>query len=253
MQVRATTTGDGTEAEWVPGPTETDAAPRNPVILAGSDERERAEGAWRAARAISEAPRLTDAHPIVIVHPGFAERNALIAGARALDQPWQGNVVARLHADSVLAGAASHAELAGELPADGRLAEDPFVVLARTNAGRPVVVAARGSFEGRDRLLLLSFVDAGSLTSAALVRAVLHAAHTPESLTELAAPHIRDETVAEWRRPAVPAAVSNVDDQRAASDGRWLWILALGLLVAEWWMRRPAMERLAQMAHDRAA
>jgi hypothetical protein len=52
------------------------------------------------------------------------------------------------------------------------------------------------------------------------------------------------------RRPGPPAADAPVGDE---SDRRWLWALALGLLAAEWWLRRSRVDRSTAIATNNEA
>ena len=236
----------GATVEWsVRARPAADTRP-GPVLLAGANERERADAAHAAALSVSTgtpAPR----RPIAIVFPGYEGRAALARGAAPMSEPWMGDVLAALRRDSILVAAASGAEVADAG------AESSFVAVARTAAGRPVAVAAHGAAEGADRLLLFAQVDAGSLASAALIAAAMRAASVAIPVTELEPATLTEQTIATWRREArTGPEIANGDD--GSSDARWFWLLALVLLAVETWMRRtPGKRRLPEVARERAA
>jgi hypothetical protein len=80
-----------------------------------------------------------------------------------------------------------------------------------------------------DALLLLAD------TSELLVAALIAAAGAGPAVRELATLHVADSSLAQWQRPAVaragPAGVAD-------SDGRWLWLAVLVLLLGELFLRR---------------
>jgi len=222
------------------------------VILAGAAERARADAARDAALTVSAAVPAVG-RPTAIVHRQYEQRDRLVRDAKPLRLAWEGDIVARLRGDSMLLTAASTADVAADSGIDQTVSDSQFVVVARTAAGRPVALAAHGSVDGVDRLLLFSRADAGSLASAALIAATMRASTVEPVVGELEPSTIPEQTLESWRRPAASgrASMSTGDD---ASDGRWFWMLALVLLGIETWMRRARREaRAPEMAHERAA
>ena len=222
------------------------------VILAGAGERARADAARDAALTVSAAVPAVG-RPIAIVYRQYEQRDRLVRDAKPLSLAWEGDIVARLRGDSMLLTAASTADVAADSGIDQTVSGSQFVVVARTAAGRPVALAAHGSVDGVDRLLLFSRADAGSLASAALIAATMRASTVEPVVGELEPATIPPQTLEAWRRPAASgrASMSTRDD---ASDGRWFWMLALVLLGIETWMRRARREaRAPEMAHERAA
>ena len=191
-------------------------------ILAGPDERARADAAVRAAATVAVRSPLDSTHVVAIVYPQFAQRTELMRSSSAIHTRWATDLVARLGSDSML-------------------------------------ITRQDSSEGRDRLLLFSSADAGSLTSAALIAAVTQARSMASPLAELEPSLLSDETLTSWQRaPAADApARNNGNANPGTSDGRWFWVLALALLALETWMRRavPGLgaNRLTADARDRAA
>lgn len=248
---RTTLSAKGTAVEW-----STRAAARPAIdqvlILAGADERVRADASARAAATVAVRSPLDSAHVVAIVYPQFAQRAELLRRARALYARWATDLVARLRADSMLIAAAASATPSSVTDTTG-------LTVAKTESGRPVVIAKQDSVEGRDRLLLFSFADAGSLMSAALIAATARARSMAPGLAELEPTILSDATLLSWQRPpaADAPARTNAPVHPGTSDGRWLWILALGLLALEMWLRRSApaarAARLSPDASDRAA
>jgi hypothetical protein len=69
------------------------------------------------------------------------------------------------------------------------------------------------------------------------------------STLELKNPYpVPAEQLAAWRRPpGPPAANTPLSDE---GDRRWLWGLAILLMIAEWWMRRSAKSALPERIED---
>lgn len=100
----------------------------------------------------------------------------------------------------------------------------------------------------------MPLVDAGSLTSAALISAATRAVSSAPPITELESSTIGDSALASWERSSSAAAVSPADPSSDASDGRWFWMAALALLALETLLRRARPRQVApELRHDRAA
>jgi hypothetical protein len=247
-----------TQVEWT-----SDDSVAGPILdaivsSAADDEMGRANAARRAAM-LSTATLVADGrHPIMLVHREYASRAEVLRATAPLKAAWQGDVVARLRADPMLAGAA--AMVADEdlaVRADSMTAPmpsgAPLVVLARTPSGRPIAFAGAHDLRGIDWLVLFSETDAGSLASAALIAATLRATARPIMAEELEPSVVSEPTLEGWRRPtaAMPtSAGADID----ASHGRWLWLLALLLLGVEAWMRRVRRDAVGPaIAREQAA
>ncbi|MES2522539.1 MAG: BatA domain-containing protein [Gemmatimonadota bacterium] len=145
----------------------------------------------------------------------------------------------------------------------GTIDSSHYVVVA-TRAGVPLVQAAQDSSAGASRLLLFCLADAGSALSAALIAATSNALESgvgdsPGATVPATAAmpvHEReplllsDAELARWNRAAgdsvaaAAAVISAADAERGGpSDARWLWALALSLLVVEALVRRAGAPR----------
>ena len=71
-------------------------------------------------------------------------------------------------------------------------------------------------------------------------------------VTEMEPTTVPDDVLRSWQRePDASAAHISTD---GASDGRWLWIVALVLLGLETWLRRARREEVqSPVVRDRAA
>jgi hypothetical protein len=79
--------------------------------------------------------------------------------------------------------------------------------------------------------------DPGSLDAALVVKAALDARRDPRSLEEVEPRRIDEAVLTGWSRPP-GTADPNTWRQTDESDGRWLWALALALLIVEALLRR---------------
>ncbi len=128
-------------------------------------------------------------------------------------------------------GAAERADLAAaSAPVDEPWMADVLAALppdAKTTGG------SRDS-----RLLLFPDVEPGSLASATLMASLLRAtASAPVPTAELEPEVLEDETLRGWERAAGPVATAG------GNDGRWVWLLVIGLLFTEQWVRRTRAGR----------
>jgi hypothetical protein len=234
---RIALTGSRTHVEWSERAAADSIMPW--LLLADLSERDDVTAAARAAVAIG-IPGAEPVRPIAVVYPRYADRRQLLRSVQPPDAQWMAHAIARMRADPLLHAATTDAApvddvvTADSSAAAGAVAESAFVAVARTDRGEPVAHAARGSVDGVDRLLLFVRVDAGSLASAALLAAAARAAGPEVSVDELEPLSIDDGVLASWAREPVPSA----SPSREASDGRWLWVLALMLIGVESWLRR---------------
>jgi hypothetical protein len=231
---RISPSADRTDVEWL---TSTGSA-RQPgvdlVMLTGASERDAIVAATHAAHTLAVALPVDTAKPVAIVYPQFEGRAALARGAAAPRAPWMTELVARLRGDSMLASvaAAAHDVTADTLGAGNGL------VVARMEDGRPLIVALQGTVEGRERLLLISRANAGSIASATLISAVSRALSLAPPLAELDQATISESVLVTWQRPSAAYAPAHTGGPTTGdSDGRWLWLLVLILLALETWLR----------------
>lgn len=243
---------DRTDAEWGPAVVSTNGFNDVPLSLAGASERAGANAATAAASAVGVRLPLDSAHAraVAIVYPRFEQRVELLRNAKPVADAWMVDIIARLRSDSMLIAAAARVSALASVDTTNGL------VVARDQSGRAIVSATHGAVQGSDRLLLISLADAGSLTSAALVAATRRALSAAPALSELEPATLADNVLAAWQRaPSADVTTrTNASANTGASDGRWLWILALLLLGLETWLRRvPRTPIAADVAHDRAA
>lgn len=222
-----TASPDGTEATWGPRPVE---APLLPRVLAGEADRVAVEAALAAARN-SAAPE-PGRRRVAVVFPGAPDRDAMLSGLEWPDSAWLGSLLVALSRDAVLRSIASGA-MAGTCGLAG-------VPMAPDESGAPVAMVA-GVRPSTGELVIASCVAVGTLAGAALVARVAAAATGATRPTELEPAVLPDELLRRWERPG--AARRAGPDAAAASDGRWLWLVALLLLgVEQWWRDRPVRE-----------
>lgn len=230
--VRTTLVGESAEVSWQRiGPATDWLLPRfgTPAELAD------AALAVNAANAIGRADAsVVRQSSITLLFTGAAA-----ATTAPLSERWQGDVVARVVADSLFAETAA-LEMSG---ADSVAA--PAIVIARGLDGRPIVSAASN---GAGRLLFFVHARASSVTAMALHAAItrepaawIAAELEPRTLTDTELAHLStvhvDGNLVE-REPDVPLE---------SPATRWLWILALAFLAIEWLVRnRLASARSAE-------
>ena len=250
---RSAFAASGTATEWSAAPhtANTDVV----QLLAGESERAATSAAERAAQSIGGPSAVDSTHRVAIVYPGYAQRGAMLNGAGLPHSRWMTDVVLRLRTDSLLSSAAAAATASD--PAGGDSLTNSRTVIARGADGRPLIVAAEDSSAAGARLLFFSAADAGSLTSATLIAAVYRAISTAPSVAELEPESVPDSALARWQRAPAVEAPRKVPGGEGESDGRWLWIAVLVLMVLETVVRRTTAPSVGiapvQVAHDRVA
>lgn len=113
-----------------------------------------------------------------------------------------------------------------------------------TATGAPLDVGERDGV-----LSVRTGLPASSPFAAAIVRAVLLAAHPVVVDHEREITALDEPTLAAWRRPAVPLPIVPPD----ATDGRWWWGAALALVLVEGVARRRPVSRPEAEVHAHAA
>jgi hypothetical protein len=98
-----------------------------------------------------------------------------------------------------------------------------------------VASVARGS-GAEPGLLVFLCVDPGTASATAVLAAIESAIAPAAALEELEPTFVPDEVLRRWDRPAVEFTPRG--QEQTSPDGRWLWFLALGLLLLEEWIRR---------------
>jgi hypothetical protein len=247
----ATTADDRTDFVWQTRPT-ADAVPLAVVVLAGADEA-------AAASLTIAAGRLSrlgaTSGPVTLVLPGAASRDALLERAGPIDEPWMLEVLAGVRQDETV-GAAARAATSADAPGFGNGRLTP-VVLAPDR--EPLAFAGAASVDGGHRLLIFLATGARDMFTAAVLAALPagRAGGGRADFAELDPDRIAEATLRGWQRDATPAAAAAGGGRTNDSDGRWLWLLALVLLVVEGWMRRerasPATAAPREATHARVA
>jgi aerotolerance regulator-like protein len=153
------------------------------------------------------------------------------ASSRLL-QPWQGDLFLTLRRNSRLTRAVNSS---GRAPA----CEPPGATISATPSG----------------VVLHSCLEGGSVAATALLGAAAAALIDRPAFDEQEPTTVSDETLRSWERPATDLAPGGKGE--TSPDGRWLWLLAMALLVLEQVMRRGAVIQSAPpmttMREDRVA
>jgi hypothetical protein len=256
---RITLAADRTAVEWTLRPATVQPDSSALLLLAGAAERVAARAARRAAQTIAGASPKPD-RAVAIVYPQYEQRAQLLRDARPLNRPWMADAVLALRSDSTLQAAAAlargWADTARAVNRDDSGHAAAFPSVARTADGQTLAFAAESVVQGRERLLLFSNAEAGSLISAALIAAATRAQAQLLPIIELEPATLSPETLAQWQRPAADLSRPQVDRAGGTSDGRWFWLLALALLALETWLRRTRRQTRSptlEPGHERLA
>jgi hypothetical protein len=114
-----------------------------------------------------------------------------------------------------------------------RVAAHPWTVLLADDGGRTIVASAAAG----DELVVDVAAPSDSLLAAAVVRAALNARVDVDGYREMEIARSEPALLDALKRPAGPV---DAGAWRSAdvTDARWCWLLALGFLLAELWLRR---------------
>lgn len=195
--------------------------------LVGPGETALASASLRAANSIGVPAASTSRDSVTFIFPTAPERATLRARAAPLRAAWMIALVARLRESTLLA----------QLAADGPGTSDTLTAAVRSLRGAARVAAAA------DGNQLLLFVDdsVAATFSAALAATVLRLQDRATPMSEQEPIAIDPTRLASWERvPGTEGSGSVAATE--SSEGRWLWLGALVLLGAEWWMRRRTAE-----------
>ncbi len=214
---RSTLAADQTTAEWSVRPIERPDLSQV-LLLTGQEEIDAAAAAMEAALTMAAPPR-DGAHQVAIVYSAHASREQLLRDARTPNAPWMGDLALALGGDPTIER------------------------------------VARGTVDGRERLLVFTTAEPGSLASAGLIVSVLAALSPNLPASELEPESLPADLLKRWER--APSTVIDTNQGDDTSDGRWLWLLALLLIAIESWMRRSARSAARDLpteaAYDRVA
>ena len=240
---------NATNVAWFLGNRET-AEPR--IELLAADTAVTA-AITAAAKSLGVALPIDTAARVAVIFGNARDRGTLARRATRVASPRLIDLVARVRGDSLLASTRG-------VPANGATDSllrhlGPAVVF--DDSARTTAIAGEDTAGGAHRLLVFSNGDVGSVRSAALIAAIRRALSLAPSAGELDPTTIPESVIGSWQRtPGGTPARENVDSTNGPSDGRWLWMVVLGLLAIETWLRRErrsATVRLEERVHDRAA
>lgn len=241
---------EATAVAWQPASASPDV-PAYLRLLAQPEDRAGLDAAIAAAR-LEGVPAAVDGRAITIVFPGAADRAAIAARVRAIDQPWMFDVVDAIRRDPTIDGLAPQPiGRAGD-------AQDPIAratPIVADDHGRARVHAGADGAGSDARLVLFAAANPDDALSAALIgRAWRVSANDEASVRENEPTRTGADTLRSWER--APSATPPAGPTDGRSDGRWLWALALLLLGLEAWMRRapkPNATIAKETAHARVA
>jgi Aerotolerance regulator N-terminal len=179
------------------------------------------------------APDVPVDRGVTMVFPG-----AVVPAVEPLRARWMISAFAVASADERLRtiASASHGELA-------RGPGIPWVPVARNASGQPVVLVAAANQD------VVAYVSAApsELVAAAALRSLLSAIAAPPSWRESEIVRLSASRLAEWTREPKPSPSRWTPQSRG--DGRWLWGLALLLLLIEGFARRAYPAAREEQAH----
>lgn len=232
-------TADRTGAMWIASAGNSLASV---AILAADRDREAVRSSIAAVRALSS--RTAGAHKVTVVFPDAPARRGLLAQNEPLDSAWQGDLVIALERDPTIESVVLSASVAPSCETRG-------AVVARNWQDLPVASIARGA-EG---VMVFACVEPGTLAATALLAGLESALRVAPPLQELEPNVLPDETLRRWERPSIESTPHGPGE--TSPDGRWLWVVAIGFLLAEEWVRRrtPRREssRVNEVRHERVA
>lgn len=178
---------------------------------------------------------------------GDGESKALMRRITMPSAQWMADVLLSIHHDGILTELANSrgafesqvSPLSGATAVKAGSDSAPVVVLTDVN-GTPVVTAG----ERNSALIIFMSTSQGSASALALTRAAARALSQFPQLDEHETVTIDAERVAAWERRGVSPGKSATDLRTLGgldasdSSGRWLWLLAISLLLVEWFVRR---------------
>jgi hypothetical protein len=210
------------------------------TTLAAAGESDQLRAARDAAHALGVRLPVDTATPVTVVYPGTRDDVTIRRAAQPLATASIAALAARIADDSLLLAAAWND---GSVPIDSAQPA-PFVVVAMRRGGGAAVLAAESRVRGRASLLLLVHAAPQSVLSAALLTAVDRARSLAPPPQEEGQVTIDAGTLSRWRRPApARSALPPGTARDRTSDARWLWVLAMLLLLYEAWLRRRVVGR----------
>jgi len=221
------------------------AAPdRFPIdIVCSADARRAADAAIVAVRSqrIWTPPGDRRARLALI---GRLDDTPVLADARAVSQAWAADALSQIARDHELQAEAS--ATANGL-SDPRFSAAPWTTLAVASDGRPLAVGA----ESAAGLVVVSGAEPSSVATPLLIRAMADGIAARPDLRAAEVLAIPDAQLQAWTRPSGPLAAPRID-QVEQDDRRSLWVLVVGLLALEMWVRRAKAAGAIEPHEERA-
>ena len=183
--------------------------------------------------AAAGAPEIPVDRGLTMIFPA-----AVLPAVEPLRVPWMLDALAIASADDRLRTVASAHR--GEL---ARSPGTPWVPLARNGAGQPLVLVAAAT----QYLVAYVSVAPSELVAAAALRSLLSAIVPPPNWREREVERLSASPLAEWTHEAKPSAARW--SPQPPGDARWLWGLALLLLLIEGFARRAYPVAREEQAH----
>jgi hypothetical protein len=211
-------------------------------VNASAGEEKNLQAALRAASAFGVPVAARDAPPIVLTLQG-APAPAIFAHAHEIRTPRLARIVERLRADRLVEQAARDDKESVETSA-----ADPWLPVIR-NAGGTVLVAGA---EADASLVLRTSARTTSVFVPALLRALLLARVGSPAHADAEVIQMSDQELARLGREPSPVT-SQAWPRAERTDARWFWMVALGLLLIEGWVRRDRGGRQADEGADARA
>ena len=227
--VRVDADSAGTGATWA---AVSDTGLAVTALVADTD-RDAARASIAAIRAIAPRPANVSRR-VAVVFPGHAARDSLVKHVTRLDSAWQGDFMASLRRNALLA---STSEGVLAIPA----CDSVGAPIARDGWGQVVATVAGAASGSSYDVLVFACVDVGTVVGTALLRATESAITPVLPWREMEPRVMPDELLKRWERPAVEEA-PRVEDN-TSPDGRWLWLLAIVLLGLDEWVKRRSRSR----------
>jgi predicted nucleic acid-binding protein len=221
-----------------PGPKRPGIGYGAPLLLGSAEDEGAAHAALAAALTLGVARPADRLNDIAVVLAGYPGREDLLRGARALSEPWMGEVVARVRRDG-LPGSPEPTPASDMRPAQGGSAMTGarFAPLTDAAAEGVAAYAAAAEIGATTRLVVFTDARAGTLDLARLTAALVKAASAAPPASELD-PGVADSAqIAALARGAATTAARGDGLSPTESDGRWFWLPVLLLLLMEGWLR----------------
>lgn len=244
VSVRLDAHTDRTVATWLVATADSSS---RITVLAAAEDHDAVQASLAAIRAVARSGGSSN-RSIAVAFPRYASLNELAGQVAPLQSRWQGDLLLALRRSPLLESTARGALVVAPCVTGG-------VAIAYNKRGDVVATLAGIRTGGAHETLVFACVEAGSLAATGLLAAVSTALDPVSPMRELEPTVVPDELLRTWKRPATEHAPRGVDD--TSPDGRWFWLVAIGLLLLEEWIRRRAPSRrepsVTAVSHERVA